>query len=136
MAREFTLSVVAPDKAVVEEQVTSVVAPGVEGYIGVMAGHLPLIAALKPGLLEYVDTHNQRQYVYIGGGFAEVRDNRMTILADEAEHSKNIDLARAEAALEEARRSLRGEDSRTNSQDAVQEVERAMQRYRAARINR
>lgn len=53
MAREFTLAVVSPDQSVVEQLVTSVVAPGTEGYFGIQAGHISLVAALKPGLLEY-----------------------------------------------------------------------------------
>ena len=136
MAKEFTLSVVAPDREVVAEKVTSVVAPGTSGYFGVMADHLPLVAGLKAGLLEYLDSGNQRNYVYVGGGFVEVRDNRMTVLADEASRAKDIDLSRAEAELEQARRALRGEDSELNEQEAVQEVDKAIQRIRAARAAR
>src|SRR5437016_1323797 len=100
MANDFTLSVVAPDRSVVEEQVVSVVAPGVEGYFGVMAGHEPLIAALKPGIVEYIDNHNQRHFVYTGGGFAEVAGSRVTILADEASSASDIDVSDAEKRLE------------------------------------
>ena len=136
MAKEFTLSVVAPDREVVAEKVTSVVAPGTSGYFGVMADHLPLVAGLKPGLLEYLDANSQRNFVYVGGGFVEIRDNRMTVLADEAARAKDIDLSRAESDLEDARRALRGEDSDMNEQEAVQEVEKAIQRIRAARAAR
>ncbi len=133
MAREFHLSVVAPDKSVVEEPATAVVAPGTEGYFGVMAGHVPLIAALRPGLLEYADASGNRRFVYIGGGFAEVTPDRVTVLADEAESATNINVAEAERNLEEARRALRGESSTISSEQAVIEVERAMNRIRAAR---
>lgn len=136
MAREFALSVVAPDKAVVEETVTSVVAPGQEGYFGVYRDHIPLIAALKPGLVEYTDTVGSRHFVYVGGGFAEVSPERVTILADEGEMAKDIDLSRAEGDLDDARRALRGDDSPQNSEEAVLEVERAVQRLRAARLAR
>jgi F-type H+-transporting ATPase subunit epsilon len=136
MPREFNLSVVAPDKSVVDERVTSVVAPGSEGYFGVMAGHLPLIAALNPGLLEYVDANNQRNYVYLGGGFAEVSGERMTVLADEADRARDIDLATAERNLEEARKALRGEPSEFTSDQAVVEIDRALNRIRAARASR
>lgn len=136
MPREFQLSVVAPDKAVVEETATSVVAPGTEGYFGVMAGHLPLVAALRPGLLEYTDATGARRFVYIGGGFAEVQGDRVTILADEAQEAHSIDVAEAERLLEEARKALRGEPSTIKNEDAVNEVERAMNRIRAARSGR
>ena len=134
MPTDFTLSVVAPDRSVVEEQVVSVIAPGTEGYFGVMAGHVPLIAALKPGILEYRDSHNQRHFVYTGGGFAEVTPSRVTILADEASKASEIDVSDAERRLENARNGLRGESSTVNSQQAVLEIERAIERLKAARL--
>ncbi len=136
MAKEFALSVVAPDREVVAENVTSVVAPGTSGYFGVMADHLPLVAALKPGLLEYIDAVGQRHFVYVGGGFVEVKANKMTVLADEASRARDVDLSRAEADLETARRALRGEDAGMDTVQAVVEVEKAMQRIRAARSAR
>jgi F-type H+-transporting ATPase subunit epsilon len=136
MAREFALSVVAPDKSVVEETVTSVMAPGQEGYFGVYKGHVPLIAALRPGLVEYTDTVGTRHFVYIGGGFAEVSATRMTVLADEAASAKDIDISRAEQDIDDAKKALRSEDSPLDSQEAVLAVERAVQRLRAARLAR
>src|ERR1041385_4501074 len=131
MAHDFTLSVVAPDRSVVEDRATSVIAPGTEGYFGVMAGHVPLIAALKPGILEYLDASNQRHFVYTGGGFAEVTGARMTVLADEAARAQDIDIADAERRLENARHALRGEDASIDTDTAVLELDRAIQRLRA-----
>lgn len=133
MPAEFFLSVVAPDKTVFEDKVTSVVAPGSEGYFGIQSNHLPLVAQLKPGLLEYVDSQDQRHYVYVGGGFAEVSSNHVTVLADEAELARDIDISRAEQSLDRARRALRGEPSDLNMPEALLEVERAMNRIKAAR---
>lgn len=134
MPADFTLSVVAPDRSVVDDQVTSVIAPGIEGYFGVMAGHVPLIAALKPGILEYLDSHNQRHYVYTGGGFAEVTPARVTILADEAARAQDIEVHEAERRLEEARKALRGDDAPIDTEQAVLELDRAIERLRAARL--
>jgi F-type H+-transporting ATPase subunit epsilon len=134
MPADFTLSVVAPDRSVVEDQVISVTAPGVEGYFGVMAGHIPMIAALKPGILEYLDSHNQRHFVYTGGGFAEVTAGRVTILADEASKASEIDISDAENRLEHARRTLRGEGEDIDTAQAVLEIDRAIARLRAARL--
>lgn len=134
MPTQFHLSVVAPDRSVVEESVTSVIAPGQDGYFGVQAGHVPLIAALKPGILEYVDPSSNRHYVYMGGGFAEVTATRVTVLADEAQHSNEIDATKAEQHLEEARKAMRGEDSSMTHEEAVIEVERAINRMKAARL--
>lgn len=136
MAKEFALSVVAPDREVVGESVTSVIAPGTSGYFGVLADHLPLVASLKPGLLEYLDGSGQRHFVYVGGGFVEVKNNKVTVLADEAARARDIDLSRAESDLENARRALRGEDTEITSEQAVLEVEKAVQRIRAARTAR
>jgi F-type H+-transporting ATPase subunit epsilon len=134
MAREFTLSVVSPDQSVVEQLVTSVVAPGTEGYFGIQAGHISLVAALKPGLLEY-KANNQTGYIYIGGGFAEVRPDKMTVLADEASLAEELSVEKAEQMLERARKELRSDTGTMTQSDAVQEVERAIQRLRAARLN-
>jgi len=134
MAREFTLAVVSPDQSVVEQLVTSVVAPGTEGYFGIQAGHISLVAALKPGLLEY-KANNQTGYIYVGGGFAEVRPDKMTVLADEASLASDISVEKAEQMLERARKELRSDSGTMTQSDAVQEVERAIQRLRAARLN-
>jgi len=136
MATQFKLSVVAPDRLVVDELVNSIIAPGTEGYFGVWAGHSPIIAALRPGLIEYLDSSTNRHYIYVGGGFAEVQADRVTILADQAERALDVDLTHAELLLEDARKALRGEDSTVTSEDAVLEVERAMSRIKAARAVR
>jgi F-type H+-transporting ATPase subunit epsilon len=136
MATQFLLSVVSPDRSVVEEKVDSIIAPGSEGYFGVWAGHVPLISSLKPGLVEYQDASTNRHFIYVGGGFAEVQPDRVTIIADEAERAVDIDISRAESHLDEARKALRGEDSNIDTKDAVLEVERAVSRIKAARAAR
>ncbi len=133
MAREFTLSVVAPDREVVTASAVSVVAPGVDGYFGVMAGHVPVVSALKPGILEYVDNSNGRHYVYVGGGFVQVGSDRVTVLADEARSAVDLDVSDAERSLEEARKALRGEESSMTQAEATLELDRAMARLKAAR---
>jgi F-type H+-transporting ATPase subunit epsilon len=134
MPTTFTLSIVAPDRAVAEEQVTSVIAPGLGGYFGVMRGHVPYVAALRPGLVEYEVADGNRHFVAISGGFAEISGDRMSVLADAAERATDIDVARAERALEEARKALTGTaESGKTTEEAVQEMERAMNRLRVAK---
>ncbi len=133
MASEFTLSVVAPDREVLDQQVASLIAPGVMGYFGVYAGHEPVVSALQPGLVEYTDLSGNRHYVSISGGFAEVTGTRVTILADAAERAQDIDVKRAEASLEQARKPLRGEESTMSREDAVDAERRAAARLRAAK---
>jgi F-type H+-transporting ATPase subunit epsilon len=135
MATDFNLSIVAPDRSVLDEPVSSVISPGSEGYFGVLAGHVPFIAALRPGIVEYA-TASQTFHVAVSGGFAEVTPDKVTILADAAERATEIDLQRAEQALENARKALRGEDSSQTSAEAIQALERAMNRVRAGQIAR
>jgi F-type H+-transporting ATPase subunit epsilon len=94
------------------------------------------VAALRPGLLEYTDPTGARKYVSVSGGFAEILPNKVTVLADEAQMAHEIDLARAEADLEAARKALRGESTELTSEQAVVELDRAMQRVKAARSAR
>jgi F-type H+-transporting ATPase subunit epsilon len=132
MARTFSLSIVSPDRSVVEEPVASLIAPGVQGYFGLLAGHEPIVAGLKPGLLEYETESGIRHLVAITGGFLEMDGTKATVLADAAEVASEIDLARAEKSLERARAALRGEDSSMSRVEAVEALDRAMTRVKAA----
>ena len=134
MASELTLSIVAPDRAVLEEKVHTVVLPGTQGYLGVMQGHEPTITALKVGYLEYQDLNSQRHYVAVDGGFAEIMPDWVSVLADAAERRHEIDIARAEAELESARTALRGDDTTMNREQAVLELEKAMNRIKVAKM--
>lgn len=133
MARELTLSVVAPDREVLNEQVQSVILPGQAGYFGSLAGHEPIISALKPGFLEYRDPNGTRHFVAIDGGFAEVTGDHVSVLSDGAERATEIDIARAEEDLEKARETMRTGDASLN-EAAVAEIERAMNRIKVARM--
>jgi F-type H+-transporting ATPase subunit epsilon len=99
------LHIVSADRAVVHEQVDEVEIPGSEGYFGVLPGHTPLLALLGAGELWYrkgQETH----YLSLAFGFAEVQPDRVTILAETAEHAHEIDVARAEAAKRRAEQEL------------------------------
>lgn len=97
----LTLELVTPDRAVVTERVDEVEIPGAEGYFGVLPGHTPLLAVLKVGELWY-RKGNEKYYLSIAFGFAEVLPDRVTILAELAERPDEIDVARAEAAKRRA----------------------------------
>lgn len=131
----FLLSVVAPDRTVFEDTVESVVLPGVAGYLGIMAGHEPTLLALRAGIIEYEDPNRQRHFVSVSGGFTEVSDNKVIVLAEDAQRSSEIDVAAAEKVLEEARRALRGEETSMTQEQATDELERAMIRIKASRLS-
>jgi F-type H+-transporting ATPase subunit epsilon len=98
---KFTLEIVTPDRALVSVQVDEVVLPGSEGYFGVLPGHSPLLAALKVGELWY-RIGQEKYYLAVAFGFAEVLPDHVTVLARIAEKAEEIDVARAEAAKKRA----------------------------------
>jgi F-type H+-transporting ATPase subunit epsilon len=99
------LQIVTPDKLVLKENVDEVEIPGSQGYFGVLPGHTPLLAALAVGELWY-RKGQEKTYVSIAFGFAEVLPDRVTILARLAERADDIDIERAEAARARAEKRL------------------------------
>ena len=95
------LQIVTPERMLVHEKVDEVQVPGVDGFFGVLPGHTPLLAALAVGELWY-RRGQERTYVSIAYGFAEVLPNRVTILAQLAERAEDIDVERAESARRRA----------------------------------
>ena len=107
MADRLTLEIATPMRLVVSEQVDEVVAPGVEGYFGVLPGHAPFLTTLGIGELTY-RVGRAEHHLALVGGFAEVRNDKVIVLADAAERPDEIDRARAERARERAERRLSG----------------------------
>jgi F-type H+-transporting ATPase subunit epsilon len=98
---QIRLEFVTPERAIVHEHVDEVQLPGEEGYFGVLPGHAPLLAALKTGEMWYRQG-GEKRYAFLGGGFAEVLPDRVSILAQVAERAEDIDHARAEASKRRA----------------------------------
>lgn len=105
LPKELTLEVVTPDRLLVNEVVDEVQLPGVEGYLGVLPGHTPLLATLKVGQLWYRQGATTT-YLAVSFGFAEVLPDRVTVLAQLAEKAEDIDVVRAEAAKKRAEERL------------------------------
>ena len=99
------LQIVSADRALVNERVDEVQIPGSEGYLGVLPGHTPLLTTLHVGQLWYRQGQ-EKHYLSIAFGFAEVQPDRVTILAQIAERADEIDIARAEAAKTRAEERL------------------------------
>ena len=96
-----------PSRMLVSADVDEVVAPGVEGYFGVLPGHAALLTTLGSGEVSY-RTGKAERYLLVAGGFAEVQPDRVIILAEVAEAPQEIDLARAERARQRAELRLSG----------------------------
>lgn len=102
---KIKLDVVTAEREVFSEDVDSVVAPGVEGQLGILPHHAPLMTMLQPGEL-LVRQEGAEIYLTITGGFLEVRPDRIIILADAAERAEDIDVSRAEEAKKRAEERL------------------------------
>jgi F-type H+-transporting ATPase subunit epsilon len=98
---KVTLEIVTPERSLVSEQVDEVQLPGSEGYFGVLPGHTPLLATLQVGELWY-RIGQEKHYLAVAFGFAEVLPERVTVLAQIAEKPEDIDVPRAEAAKKRA----------------------------------
>ena len=102
---EIQLKIVSADRSLVNEQVDEVEIPGSDGYFGVLPGHTPLLALLGAGELWYRQGQ-EKHYLLIAFGFAEVQPDQVTILAEVAERPDEIDVSRAEAARRRAEERL------------------------------
>jgi F-type H+-transporting ATPase subunit epsilon len=118
------LDIVTPDQLVLSREVDYVGAPGLEGEFGVLPGHIPFISALVIGGL-YYKADGKTRYVFISGGFAEVSDNKVTVLAESAEEAENIDFARAEHARKRAEERLAKHADDINAVRAMSALTRA-----------
>ena len=107
MADRLSLEITTPTRLVVADTVDEVVAPGIEGYFGVLPGHAPFLTTLGVGIVTYRIGRDEHQLA-VAGGFAEVRNDQVIILADTAERPEEIDRARADRARERAERRLSG----------------------------
>ena len=107
MADRLTLELATPTRLVVTAEVDEVVVPGSLGYFGVLPGHAPLLATLGIGELTY-RVGREEYHVAVSGGFAEVRNDKVIVLADVAEAPGDIDRGRAERARDRAEARLAG----------------------------
>ena len=105
MAEKIRLKVVTPGRLLLDEEVDEVTAPGVKGEFGVLPNHISFLTLLEPGEMSYKQGATRR-FLALSGGYAEVLDNVMTVLAPAAEFGVEIDVIRARAAKEKAERRL------------------------------
>ena len=111
MADKLNLEVITPEKLSLREEVDEVVVPGLNGELGILPDHTPLISQLKTGVLTYRQGAQSRR-MHVSGGFVEVTPDSVSVLSDVAERPEEIDVERAGRAKERAERRLaaRGED--------------------------
>src|SRR5690348_17875793 len=134
---KYPLRVVSVERSLFEGDVEFMIANGAEGELGVMARHAPLMTVLKPGPLRIQETMGgQEQVLFVGGGFLEVLPDRVTVLADVAEHVEEISIEQAEAARKRAQERLAGTLSTAEEVEFNQALAIAEARLRLARARR
>ena len=133
MAERLTVELATPTRLVAAETADEVVVPGIEGYFGVLPGHAAFLTTLGIGEVMY-RVGRDEHYLAVSGGFAEVRNDKVIILADRAERPEEIDRARAERAKERAERRLsgRGAEDATDYERATAALARAVTRLQTA----
>jgi F-type H+-transporting ATPase subunit epsilon len=128
MADQLTLSIVTPEKLVVNDEVDQVNVPGSEGDLGILFDHAPIITNLRPGPLSYEKGEETTQLV-VSGGYLEVTDNRVIILAETAEFLHEVDKDRAVKAKTKAEALLSKTDlSEEEFKEAQDDLFRALAR--------
>jgi F-type H+-transporting ATPase subunit epsilon len=137
MAASDTLhvEVVTAERSLYSGEASEVAAPGGLGQLGILPHHAALLTTLKPGTLE-IRSNGSEETFFVSGGFLEVSNNKVTILADTAENAENIDEARAQEARRRAEERLRDVRSNTERAEAQAALQRAINRLRVVEITR
>ena len=130
MAGTIQLEIVTPERLVVQDAVEEVTIPGKGGYLGILPGHAPLITEVAVGQIAYRSAGSVKRLA-VAWGFAEVLPEKVTILAETAEKSEEIDVARAQSAKKRAEEELRKAGAAGNA-DAESALERATTRLEVA----
>jgi F-type H+-transporting ATPase subunit epsilon len=129
------LEIVTAERQVYAGDVDVLVAPGIDGELGILPHHAPLMTALQPGEL-LIRRNGQEEFLMVSGGFLEVMGNKVTILADACEHSDEIDEQRAQEAMRSAQERLASRTSDLDLEQATAAVRRAETRLKVVRRRR
>jgi len=131
MPDTFQLEIVTPEKLVVKEAVDEAQIPGLDGYLGILPGHAPLITELGVGVITY-RAGGTTKTLSVAWGFAEVLQDKVTILAETVERPDEIDVARAQQAKERAEQLLKSNDPELDYDRVQDDLRRAETRLKIA----
>jgi F-type H+-transporting ATPase subunit epsilon len=133
MADLIQFELVSPEKLLVSRVVEMVVVPGSEGDFGALPGHAPLISEIRPGIIAVFEGGQVQERIFVAGGFAEVTNERCTVLAEQAMPLAEIDRAAADSELKNARDDL--SDAKTDMDRAIAEREIAVAEAKLAALD-
>jgi F-type H+-transporting ATPase subunit epsilon len=125
------LEIATPERQMVETEVLEAQIPCLDGFIGVLPGHAPLVSELRPGVMTYT-TRTETKVLAVYGGFVEVLPDRVRVLADDAERQEDIDVVKAQAALAKANTEMEAAGIASDPAIALFETQRAEARVEAA----
>jgi len=121
---ELTLEVATPERLLFQDQVSEAEVPGRDGYIGILPGHAPLVSELAPGVLRYVKG-GSAVHLSISGGFVEILDDHVRVLADSAQRKEEINLEAARGDLKRAQDQMGGASSNIDPAQALEDSMKA-----------
>lgn len=132
MASQFELVIVSAERKIFCGQVTSIRVSGIEGELGVYAGHTPLLTAVKPGMVKFTLADGQEELIYVSGGFLEVQPTVVTVLADTAIRGEELD----EQRILSAKRKVEERLSKTNDADLTAKLAREIAKLRVYELTK
>ena len=127
---KLTVEIVTPEKRILSVQADEAIVPGGKGLFGVRPGHTPFLTLMEPGPLTLIDG-GRREYYFVAGGFAEVSNDKVLVLADVAEPTTGIDVEAARKRMQEAQERMKG----MSADDVRFDLEQATVRRETARMN-
>lgn len=131
MAMTMHCDIVSAEQQIYSGRVEMIVAAGVEGDLGILPGHAPLLTRLKPGPVRIIKKQQEdEELYYVTGGFLEVQPNVITILADTAVRAEDMDAAAAESAKQQAKEALEGQHSEMDYSRAAAQLAEAVAQLR------
>ena len=131
----FKLEIVTAERMVFSDEVTALLAWGVEGQLGILPHHAPLMTMLQPGDL-MIRKDREEEYLALSGGFLEVRPDKVIILADACERADEIDVARAEEAKKRAQETMKATPMTVDAASAEAALRRSLARLKVAERRR
>lgn len=129
----INLKVVTPNGLFLEQEVRSIHARSTEGYFTILPNHIPVVFAMVPCKLELTESDGKKEIFAISGGFLRFEDNAATLVCEGIEGSRQIDLERAQAAYQRARKRLEKQDESVDLKRAELSLQRAINRMNVAK---
>ena len=128
MADSFQFELVSPEKLLMSESVTAVSIPGSEGFFTVMAKHAPVMTTIKPGIVVVTPESGAEKRIFVRGGFADVNESGLTLLAEHAEPAEEVDMAARDQSIKDAEEDVtdaEGHEAKTKAQHHLDQLKEA-----------